>query len=356
MRTGSCEVWLTCEGQRLPEYCVETSKEGTITCFVPSEAGKEFKVYGQNDYDEVLALDIAFDGSWATSLRVKSGKRASRRGVRTSPTSGQPFQFSELVTTDEEDALERHDATSLGSIEVTGWRMRWDKTQETPRPAHKPAAFQPTGRVHERSKKAGTHCIALGAPFTTEPASLNRRWRAEWLDESPIVVFRFHYRPLALLQAQEIAPLSQPNALQSQPGASEPDANQRAASQSQSQPQGGASQSEPGPSRQRADRGSADLQAEGSRPAKRARIGSEDADTKPDVETPSEDDDEDELSTLRSSASALQGHLQQLMSKIDRMESKKTRKKARPRGVAKREEPAGVGFVSGEVVDLTLSD
>ncbi|TFK92359.1 hypothetical protein K466DRAFT_581975 [Polyporus arcularius HHB13444] len=354
MRTGSCEVWLTCEGQRLPEYCVETSKEGTITCFVPSEAGKEFEVYGQNDYDEILALSIAFDGSPATALPVDPGKRASSSSLLTSPTSRQRFQFSEIVTTDEEDALERHDAARLGSIEVEGFRMRWDKTQETPAP--KTFAFQPTGRVHERSKKAGTHCIALGAPITVGPVPLGRRWGVAWLDKSPIVIFRFHYRPLALLQAQEIAPLSQPNALQSQPGASEPDADQLAASQSQSQPQGGASQSEPGPSRQRADRGSADLQTEGSRPAKRARIGSEDADTKPDVETPSEDDDEDELSTLRSSASALQGHLQQLMSKIDRMESKKTRKKARPRGVAKREDPAGVGFVSGEVVDLTLSD
>ncbi|RDX42454.1 hypothetical protein OH76DRAFT_101809 [Lentinus brumalis] len=346
MRVGNFEVWLTCEDQRLPEYAVER-KENQVTCFVPSEAGKQFTIHGKNDYDETIALFSSFDGSVVTSTAVVPGESKSKRGVQTGPSLFQNFQFAELVTCDEEDGSQRHDAASLGSIEVKGWRMRWDKTQSGTS-AQKPTAFQPTARVHERSKKAGTHCIALGAPVTTKETLPAPNWHAEYLDKSPIVMFLFRYRHLALLQAQDIAPLSQPN-LQAQPGGSEPDANQLDVSQSQSQ--GGISRSQPAPSRQRA---LTDLQEEGSRPAKRARVGSEDEETKADVDAPAED--EGELSTLKSSANALQGQLQQLMRKIDRMERKKTRKTAGARSVTKKEEATEGGLVSGEVIDLTLDD
>ena len=49
MRVGQCEAWVTCDGQRLPEYCTKleelpsddgTQPTETIGCFIPSEAGK----------------------------------------------------------------------------------------------------------------------------------------------------------------------------------------------------------------------------------------------------------------------------------------------------------------------------
>ncbi|KAI0697499.1 hypothetical protein C8T65DRAFT_662088 [Cerioporus squamosus] len=356
MRGGSCEVWFTCEDQRLSEYSVGTSQENTFTCFVPSEAGKEFKIHGKNDYDESIALSIAFDGSKATSLAIDPGKTNERWGIRTSPAAQCPFQFSELVTVDDDDALQYDDNANLGTVRVRVYRMRW-KSPERSQDRHI-SAFKATGRVHERSKKAGTHCVALGDPVTVVPRSSRYQSTSEYIDKSPLVTFVFRYRPLALLQAQEIAPLSPSNGLPSQPSTAGPEVESsqsqlQAASPSQSQ--GGASQSQPDPSRQRAEREAADRHVrESSRPAKRPRIGSEDAETKPDVDTLS--DDEDELDSLKSNASALQGQLQQLMSKIDRMESKRTRKAAGSRMVPKKEEPSDVGFVSGEVIDLTLSD
>ena len=42
MHVNKCEVWIECEGQRLPEY--DTQPEGddgkTFACFIPSETGK----------------------------------------------------------------------------------------------------------------------------------------------------------------------------------------------------------------------------------------------------------------------------------------------------------------------------
>ncbi len=47
MRIDECEVWITCEGQRLPEY--DTQPEGddgkTFACFIPSDAGKVSGAY-----------------------------------------------------------------------------------------------------------------------------------------------------------------------------------------------------------------------------------------------------------------------------------------------------------------------
>ena len=43
MRLGKVEVWITCEGNKLQEYGTELSEadnDETISCYVPSEAGK----------------------------------------------------------------------------------------------------------------------------------------------------------------------------------------------------------------------------------------------------------------------------------------------------------------------------
>ena len=52
-----------------------------------------------------------------------------------------------------------------------------------------------------------------------------------------------------------------------------------------------------------------------------------------------------------------QGQLQDIISRIESVE-RRPRKAARTGGAAKKEEPsqAGIGYVTGEVVDLTMSD
>ncbi|PIL23299.1 hypothetical protein GSI_14609 [Ganoderma sinense ZZ0214-1] len=67
--------------------------------------------------------------------------------------------------------------------------------------------FRPVGAVNERSKKAGVHCVSLGAnrqvPLSKTQSSstpLNPR-------EGNVAKFIFRYRPRGLLQAQGIIPL-----------------------------------------------------------------------------------------------------------------------------------------------------
>ena len=52
-----------------------------------------------------------------------------------------------------------------------------------------------------------------------------------------------------------------------------------------------------------------------------------------------------------------QGQLQDIISRIERVE-RRPRKAARTGGAAKKEEPSqtSIGYVTGEVVDLTMSD
>ena len=134
------------------------------------------------------------DGCLVTSFVCDEGKEESKFQMRTSATTGAPFQFAVLATsgmrlvrcamrpanyvtcvslrssvrrsplgrTDLEDAELQEAGASIGEIRVVVERTRWVRLAQ-PRArsaASRHLKFRELGPVHERSKKTGTHRIA----------------------------------------------------------------------------------------------------------------------------------------------------------------------------------------------------
>ncbi|TBU37619.1 hypothetical protein BD309DRAFT_825193, partial [Dichomitus squalens] len=82
MRTAKCEVWITFEGERLPEYDTQAEDDGgkTLSCFVPSEAGKSFALEWRNSTTDALFFSMNIDGSEVTKGNFeRPGERGGRR-------------------------------------------------------------------------------------------------------------------------------------------------------------------------------------------------------------------------------------------------------------------------------------
>ncbi len=124
MQLKGYEVWISCNGKPLAEYCVqpEGSDGKTIACFVPSECGKVCilpiaylhalraacpHVRSQSFViewrDHVKQSHLRFvtnlDGKEVGGNRCIPGGKGHRDGVRTNPTTRKPFKFANLLTT-----------------------------------------------------------------------------------------------------------------------------------------------------------------------------------------------------------------------------------------------------------------
>ena len=117
---------------------------------------------------------------------------------------------------DSDDLLKSSDNPDLGVIKVEVFKIVNKVPRRQPK-MHSRSRFQPIGVVHERSKKAGTHCIGCVPPSgpdtlgqytdTTNPFMLSlgegRKIPpprpSKWLiltNREPFATFLFRYRPL----------------------------------------------------------------------------------------------------------------------------------------------------------------
>ncbi|KAF9232955.1 hypothetical protein BU15DRAFT_80643 [Melanogaster broomeanus] len=205
-RAGICV-----DGEFLKVYDVETlPEEDKVTCWIASEAGKNFAVVWQDrsftrNFD--LSGEVRVDGSFAGGLLLRSpvpgqaispiSHTATLRYIKTSATTVRPLAFSKLHLTDEDQYL-KSAPLELGEISIT---MR-------------PVAVAGIGpqqiigpnldtKVHERAKKAFSHCVGLGDEIVV-PAQ--RAVDVRPLTRTPSVTFVFKYRALDRLMADGIAP------------------------------------------------------------------------------------------------------------------------------------------------------
>ena len=88
----------------------------------------------------------------------------------TSPSPPRPRSASPPEDADE--AAEQYGAPELGTIQVSVRRVEATYMQHA-RPIP-PSRFQAPGPVHERSKKAGAHCVQY-VPFPFPPPPLSAR-------------------------------------------------------------------------------------------------------------------------------------------------------------------------------------
>ncbi|RPD61429.1 hypothetical protein L227DRAFT_68849 [Lentinus tigrinus ALCF2SS1-6] len=284
MKLGNCEVWIACDGEPLPEYAVTVEGDDgkQTSCFVPSEAGKKFAIHFRNNCrKDILRFGKRLDGIRYGVTSVKPGCTRNYWGVRITPTSRRPYQFSHLMTTDDDSSLGHDEHPGLGTIHIQVYRIkRVPISGQAVDPCY--TAPKTAGPVHERSKKVGVHCVSLGEEIQVEPVGVSR-YNESVIDptEGPVATFIFRYRPLAILQAQGIAPRPDPG---SQCG-----------------------ESEAGPSQQtsESDRNEGRLPEQEERPAKRARLDAkakaDPGDVKPDIVNVESDDnsDDDELNELK---------------------------------------------------------
>ncbi|KAK0500136.1 hypothetical protein EDD18DRAFT_1148620 [Armillaria luteobubalina] len=212
---GKFSAWVAIGGVEAKEY--EVVVDGTkVACWIASEANKTFRLHWK---DSVVSSPTrgnpSIDGITYPPRHIDSLRKSEvfLGGVRDSDDSKRPFMFTRLNLTDDDAYLDVAAPLSLGEIEVALYRVERRRSRN-----HRPlknisdrADF--TRRVyHEHNKKGIDHEASLGSPKRVE--SISRSWHRPFgftkPRGDPIVTFCFKYRPLKVLQAQEIAPRPQP--------------------------------------------------------------------------------------------------------------------------------------------------
>ncbi|KAH7921595.1 hypothetical protein BV22DRAFT_719323 [Leucogyrophana mollusca] len=211
LQLGTLYACIKVNDVALPVYDIEISeKEKKVSCWIPSEAGKTFSIVWQDthelrNYHEGGSVTI--DGIPSRGVILKplmSGEplsyancTAELKYLRTSATSGRPLTFSNLKLTDDDMYL-KSAPVGLGEISLTVWPV--DFVCALP---CRPVEGVKNQMVHERAKKAYSHCVSVGnetaLPFTQE-------LRTRRIGSEPFATFVFRYRPLDRLIADGIAP------------------------------------------------------------------------------------------------------------------------------------------------------
>ncbi|KAH6913486.1 hypothetical protein BKA70DRAFT_1263008 [Coprinopsis sp. MPI-PUGE-AT-0042] len=199
------------EWRPLPEFKHEWHQaEGFVvgSCWVPSEAGKAFRVnikvppvprpshwlFGLNlDGSEVVVKGNALEkSSRKAEISMEEGYRSS--------ASTSTFQFANIRLTDDDEALGWANE-KLGEITVDLWSVaQWQYV-----PHYDPGSTSSVlggETVHEREKKATTHCITYGEQRAT---GASKGW-SQPIGAKLEAKIIFKYMNIDMLMAQGIAP------------------------------------------------------------------------------------------------------------------------------------------------------
>ncbi|KAK0223535.1 hypothetical protein IW262DRAFT_1546114 [Armillaria fumosa] len=193
---GEFSAWVVIDGVEAEEYGVTV--DGTkVTCWIASEANKTFRLHWK---DSVVSLPTRGN--------------PSIDGTTYPPRYIDSLRKSEVFLGDDDAYLDVAALLSLGEIEVALYRVERRRSRNH-RPPLKNISQRAdfTRRVyHEHNKKGIDHEASPGSPKRVESISRSRHRPFGFTKPKgdPIVTFRFKYRPLEVLQAQEIAPWPQP--------------------------------------------------------------------------------------------------------------------------------------------------
>ncbi|TFK69677.1 hypothetical protein BDN72DRAFT_959372 [Pluteus cervinus] len=204
---GKFSAWIEVDEEHLSEFGSEISDDNsTITCWVPSEEGKEFAIYWRDSnlqytLDGEVTVDGQSCGGEIARLTEEGDVTRSLDGVMTGPSTSRALVFSKINLTDDDRYLQDTSvAEKLGEIKlVLGEAVVTGQATWNDESTH----FSDDMKVHERSKKGIGHRVSLGEEVNC-PAS-----NAIFVDTiRRVATFIFRYRPLAILQANGIAPLA----------------------------------------------------------------------------------------------------------------------------------------------------
>ncbi|KAI6028677.1 hypothetical protein F5J12DRAFT_390315 [Pisolithus orientalis] len=189
-------AWIVSNNQPLPEYLVAVDeKAGRVSCWIPSEAGKQFSVHWRDHGSNVHTCSfISLDGFVVPGRFLYGTGNASREGVRSGPTSERPFIFAEYHGASSSRECNRNTGTIMLKIK----RVSLD--------GHKRAnPFQTIPDAGSRATVSG-HCVGYGDERPTYEQCPST-WQIKPYDKASkgsYVTFVFRYRPQDFLLSQGI--------------------------------------------------------------------------------------------------------------------------------------------------------
>ncbi|KAI0079497.1 hypothetical protein K474DRAFT_1734946 [Panus rudis PR-1116 ss-1] len=207
----------------LEEHAVEVVNANTVRCYIASEVGQAFQVKFLNNLDQIVKNSVHLDGSKVASHIISSHEQGVLANIQVSQYSMSSMQFAALNVTDDDTLLrDSHMAwEKLGLVAIKIYRVKKLGPLRRFSAKHYKTELSGSRPVHERSKKAGCHCIGLGPKIRTK-GSYTAYDRVEYTDKPdgpPFVEIEFRYRPKDLLQAQGIIPLELPEPVVPTPAA-----------------------------------------------------------------------------------------------------------------------------------------
>ncbi|KAJ7933791.1 hypothetical protein B0H13DRAFT_682637 [Mycena leptocephala] len=201
LEANGFEAWINIDDCEVEQFQPKTVEYPTgQTSWIASEVNKGFSIHWRNtDVFCQTAARIWVDGiECAGEIILGPNREASVSGRRTSGSTVSPFKFSPLNLTDDDAFLDSVGHKDVGLIRVEIWTINMAGTK----PFSNIAAPVET-KIHERSKKGGSHQIKFGQEVihATRSAAI-----IEYLENSPLVTFTFKYRSIDLLRADGLAP------------------------------------------------------------------------------------------------------------------------------------------------------
>ncbi|VDB90627.1 unnamed protein product [Peniophora sp. CBMAI 1063] len=221
-------VHIESDGKELPQYQVKHVNGTTVRCYIPSEAGKCYRVvatvvnpiYAPQDG---FIADLLAEGKLVTGEAMDYKRTLIIHSVRVAQKAARNLAFAAIQTTDCEDSTADYDISKAGVIEV---QMFWAQAQrKTTSPQIWTANTTDAATVNERSKIAGLNVTSLGE---SKAVDTTEQWVFRNVRTEPDAIFQFYHQPLAHLEAAGIIPKTRaPLALKQQPQPERPLASQK---------------------------------------------------------------------------------------------------------------------------------
>ncbi|KAF9037667.1 hypothetical protein BJ165DRAFT_1408339 [Panaeolus papilionaceus] len=180
---GKFSVWIDSEGERLREYNIHyDSQTKTKTCWIPSDAGKKFKIYCQDDGCRCVTAYVALlDGQKlpfceTVEPRYDSLEPVCFKGVDT-PHGLAPFIFSPCIFIDEDTPnVSMCVDSEIGDIKVFVYKARVVKAKKKKKTKKKQTKENKTAgnknSTPERTRAPGPeHANAPEPTHAPEPAN-----------------------------------------------------------------------------------------------------------------------------------------------------------------------------------------
>ncbi|KIY63017.1 hypothetical protein CYLTODRAFT_494242 [Cylindrobasidium torrendii FP15055 ss-10] len=203
-------------GEECEEYGYTLSGGGHhATCWVASQAGKKYEVRVEDIPRASFYYEVVVDGNLVSATKVVPSEVDHRLnwlvvGKRISETKRRPLMFTPVSKTDDEAAL-LDLPQDIGDITIRAWRTEYTKERRKASFKYDFDAPQPPRAFHERLKKGIDHQTTYGNAFHDRKRMDPVRWRTRRRIGEPMEL-TFKYRPLAVLQANGIAPRPPPPA------------------------------------------------------------------------------------------------------------------------------------------------